>query len=254
MDKKGHCMKNLLKLKTTRSITAQSRPPLSAFCARPLAFIALAAAIGFSFAALSLTGCSKGGGSSSPTAVGESGNAEASGGAALSGGGKTGAFFNLLSSESYHMKVKTDIGGVEVISETFVKDGMMATSGDMGGLGQSYRSIYRDDRVYIIDDQAKTVMSIPAAKGSSPGETVRTPGMIVTSSGTARFNGKNLPYEEYSAKGSSVKVQLFLDGKKPAGMRTISSEGTIDMIILALDQKVPNNVFDIPAGYQKIGR
>ena len=99
-------------------------------------------------------------------------------------------------------------------------------------------------------------MSFSAAMGdptgNSPEEPVRTAGMIVTGSGTARFNGKNLPYEEYSTRGSDVKVQLFLDGNNLAGMRTITGENTIDMIILALDQNVPNNVFDIPTGYQKI--
>jgi hypothetical protein len=74
----------------------------------------------------------------------------------------------------------------------------------------------------------------------------------MTGSGTARFNGKNLPYEEYSAKGSDVKFQFFLDGNKPAGFRTIAGKETFDTIILALDQNVPNNVFEIPSGYRKV--
>jgi hypothetical protein len=77
--------------------------------------------------------------------------------------------------------------------------------------------------------------------------------MIVTGSGTARFNGKNLPYEEYSIAGESrVKSQFFMDGNNPVGIRTITGGQTIDMIILALDQNVPNSVFEIPAGYQRI--
>jgi hypothetical protein len=188
--------------------------------------------------AAATTGGASGGSAVAPTTVGES--------------GKTAAFFSMFDSGTYHMKAKTVVGGMEVISETFIKGDMMATVGEMGGM--SYRSVKRDNTMYVINDEARTVMvmTIPANTGSTPEETVRTPGMVVTSSGTAQFNGKNLPYEEYSTVGNDVRVQLFLDGNNLAGMRTISRSGTVDMIILALDQNVPNSVFEIPAGYQKI--
>jgi len=179
------------------------------------------------------------GGAAPPTTVGES-------------GGKTAAFFSMFDSGTYHMKAKTAVAGMEVISETFIKGDMMATVGETGGM--SYRSIKRDNKMYVIDDGTKTVMvmPIPASLGSTPEEPVRA-GMIVTGSGTARFNGKNLPYEEYSLKGESgVKAQLFLDGNNLAGIRTIAGGETIDMVILALDQNVPNSVFEIPSGYQRM--
>jgi len=176
----------------------------------------------------------------------------ASGGGTVLNSGKTAAFFSMFDSGTYHMKAKTTVGGMEVISETFMKGDMMATVGETGGM--SYRSIKRDNLIYVINDETRTVMvmSISASLGSTPEEPVRTAGMLVTSSGTARFNGKNLPYEEYSTRGSDVKVQLFIDGNNLAGIRTIASGQTIDMIILALDQNVPNSVFEIPAGYQRI--
>ena len=181
-----------------------------------------------------------GGSAAATTTVGES-------------SGKTAAFFNMFDSGTYHMKAKTTVSGMEVISETFIKGGMMATVGETGGM--SYRTINRDNMMYVIDDRAKTVMVMPfsASLGSMTEEPVRTDGMVVTGSGTAQFNGKNLPYEEYSIAGESrVKSQFFMDGNKPAGIRTIASGQTIDMIILALDQNVPNSAFEIPAGYQKI--
>ena len=199
-----------------------------------------------------------GGSAQSGDSDGESGGAtapssRASNATAPSSGGKTTAFFNMFDSGTYHMKAKTAFGGMEVISETFMKDGMMATVGETAGM--SYRTVYRDNMAYVINDQTRTVMvmSLSASSGNKPEEPVRTAGMVATSSGTAQFNGKNLPYEEYSVAGeSSVKIQLFLDGNNLAGMRTITSGATIDMIILALDQNVPNNMFDIPAGYQRI--
>ena len=189
-------------------------------------------------------------------AVTPSGNttASSSGGAtALPGSGKTAAFFSMFDSGTYHMKAKTTVGGMEVISETFIKGDMMAMAGETGGM--SYRSIKRDNMMYVIDDGTRTVMVMPfsASLGSMTDEPVRTDGMVVTSSGTARFNGKNLPYEEYSiADESSVKVQFFIDGNNPAGIRTITGGETIDMVILALDQNVPNSAFEIPAGYQRM--
>jgi hypothetical protein len=180
------------------------------------------------------------GSAAAPTTVGKS-------------GGKTSAFFNMFDSGTYHMKAKTTVSGMEVISETYIKGDMMASVGETGGM--SYRTIKRDNSMYVIDDRAKTVMvmSLSASFGSATEEPVRTAGMIVTGSGTALFNGKNLPYEEYSLAGeSSVRVQLFLDGNNLAGMRTIAVGQTIDTIILALDQNVPNSVFEIPAGYQRM--
>jgi len=225
---------------------------------RTAGIIAIAAIMGIFFG-LSVTGCNRGGGGS-----GEGGGASASeDNAAKStatagvpgnlGRGKTAAFFKMFSGKNYHLKAKSTFSGRDVIVETFIKDDMIATAGETGGM--SYRSIKRDNKVYVINDQAKTVMVMPisASSGNTPEEPVRTDGMLLTSSGIAQFNGKNLPYEEYSSTGSDVKIQLFLDGKKLAGIRTISGKTTIDMIILALDQKVPNSVFEIPVGYQRIG-
>ena len=172
-------------------------------------------------------------------------------------GGKTEAFFKTLSGKNYHMKTKTDmsgiktgLGGIEVIVDTYVKGDMIATVSEAGGM--KIRSVYRDKKVYAIQDLSRTVTVMSAAAGNKPEEPVRTDGMSMTGSGTARFNGKNLPYEEYSAKGSDVKFQFFLDGNKPAGFRSIAGKETFDTIILALDQNMPNNVFDIPSGYRKV--
>ena len=219
-----------------------------------IGIIAIAAIMGISFV-LFLTGCNRGGGSESGEGGASGGGNPAKSTAAAGvpgnvGSGKTAAFFKMFTGKNYHLKAKSTFGGVETIVETFIKGDMIATSGEMGGI--SYRSIKRDNKVYVINDQARTVMIFTATASNSPEEPVRTDGMVMTGSGTAQFNGKNLPYEEYSTKGSSVRIQLFLDGKKPAGIRTITSEATIDMIILVLDQNVPNNVFEIPAGYQKI--
>jgi len=170
-----------------------------------------------------------------------------------SGGGRAEAFFNIYSSGNYHMKSKTTVEGMEVISETWVKDGMIATAMEMNG--QSTRTVMRDGKSFVIMDSEKMVMSIANTQtGVDPGHTLlRTQDMFTYSnkSGTARFNGKNLHYEEYSYGKNAV--QYFLDGSKLAGVRIINDgAATAEMVILELNQNVPANVFDIPRGYTLI--
>ena len=73
--------------------------------------------------------------------------------------------------------------------------------------------------------------------------------MSKTGDGTAEFNGKNYSYEEYS-NDEGDKVWYFMDGKDLVGIRNINDGVNIDIIILAIDQNVPNNIFDVPTGYQ----
>jgi hypothetical protein len=201
------------------------------------------------------TAAPSGGSSSSPTApaAAGSGNANAAGNTtAVPGGGRTAAFFNMFDSGTYHMKAKSTFGGMEVIVETFMKGDMTATVSEASGM--TTRTIQRDNMAYVIMDATRTVMVYPvtASSGNPSEEPVRTAGMIMTGSGTARFDGRNLPYEEYSLSSGGAKIQWFLDGNNLAGLRTITSEMTIYMVILALDQNVPNSVFEIPSGYQRM--
>ena len=152
------------------------------------------------------------------------------------------------------MKTKTNFEGMEVISETYIKGDMVATVSE--AMGMASRSVQRDNMTYVINDAARMVMVFPrsASSGNPSEEPVRTAGLVMTGSGTARFDGRNLPYEEYSLsiEDGSAKTQWFLDGNNLAGIRTITREMTVDMVILALDQNVPNSVFEIPAGYQRM--
>jgi hypothetical protein len=214
-------------------------------------------------------GLGGGRGSSSSTSVGESGDATAPSGRSSSSGntatpssgtlsGRAGAFFNVFDGKNYHMKTKTIIpgSGMEVIGETFIKGDMMATVSE--AMGMTTRSVMRNGMMYVIYDAMKTVMvmPIPVSSGNPSEEPIRTAGLIFTGSGTARFDGRNLPYDEYSLSldEGNAKSQWFLDGNSLAGIRTIVSVGreteTIDMVILELNQNVPNNVFEIPDEYQ----
>ena len=162
--------------------------------------------------------------------------------------GKTEAFFKIFASGNYHMKAKITGGDGAGDMESYAKGDMMATT--ITAQGQTTRMISRDKKMYMIMDAMKMIIVTPAANKSDAGG-IYTAGMKLTSSGTAVFNGKSLPYEEYQDPNGN-KAQYFLDGNNLAGIRDIEDGGaTVDIIIIVLDQNVPANVFTVPTtGYQ----
>ena len=198
-----------------------------------------------SILALSFASC---GGSSNSTNNDGSASGAESALADDTGGGAAAAYFNMFKSGNYHLKAKMKGDGIETTMESYYKDGMVSMR--MAMAGNSSRMIFRDNQMYMIDDGSKTYMVMPTAEKPS-NEAVKTDGMTRTGSGTAEFDGRNLPYEEYSSEEGG-KVQFFLDGKKLAGIRNIiNEEGKIDVIISELDQNVPADAFDVPSGYKK---
>jgi hypothetical protein len=192
-------------------------------------------------------------GANAPTSTTAPSSGSSSGGIL---GGRTGAFFSMFDGKNYHMKAKTIIpgSGMDLVTETYIKGDMMASVSEV--MGMTTRSIIRDNMTFVIMDTTRTYMVIPssASSGNPSEEPIRTSGLVMTGSGAARFDGRNLPYEEYSisSEGYTIKMQWFLDGNNLAGIRTITNETTIDMVILALDQNVPNSMFEIPDGYQRM--
>ena len=70
------------------------------------------------------------------------------------------------------------------------------------------------------------------------------------SSGKSEFDGKLLPYEEYTNE-DGFKTQYFLSGDSLAGVRSVGSDFVSEMVILELDQNIPDEIFEIPAGYEE---
>ena len=161
-------------------------------------------------------------------------------------GDKTAPFFKIFSSGTYHMKAKMTTAGVASDMEMYAKGDLLSMVTSMQG--QAMRTVVKDKKAYVIMDSLKMIM-ISAAGNES--QSVDPNKMKYTGSGTAVFAGKSLPYDEYLNTDGS-KGQFFVDGNKLAGIRTImAKQGTVEMIVLELDQKIPNGVFDVPTqGYQ----
>ena len=158
-------------------------------------------------------------------------------------------YFNIFSGGTYHLKAKMVGGGMSSTMETYMKGDQWAALMEMEG--GSSKMVRKDNKFYIISDEAKTVMISKSTPPTGNSGGIETNGMTRTGSGTALFNGKNLSYEEYS-NSDGFKAQYFLDGGKLAGIRNVHEEMTMDIIILVLDQDVPDSVFDVPSNYQKI--
>ncbi|WP_461247949.1 hypothetical protein [Treponema sp. R6D11] len=163
-------------------------------------------------------------------------------------GPKTEQFLKTFTSDTYHMKSTMSGNGVKADMETYVKGGKTATV--MSSKGETTRTVLKDKKTYTILDSLKMIM-ITAAQNTLSNGAVDTNTLTYTGSGTAVFAGKNLPYEEYTVK-TGGKAQFFIDNNKLAGIRNITpGQGTVDLVILALDQNVPDSVFVIPSsGYQ----
>ena len=161
-------------------------------------------------------------------------------------GPKTEPLLKVFTSGTYHMKSSMSGGGMTSEMEVFVKGERFATV--ISAKEGKSRIIVRDNKSYIINDSEKMIIVSPSGDKSDAGA-VDTDALVFSGSGTASFAGKNLPYEEY--KTDDGKMQYFIDGNKLAGMRNITpGQGNIDIVILALDQNVPDSVFTVPSGYE----
>jgi hypothetical protein len=159
-------------------------------------------------------------------------------------------YFNIFNSEHYHLKAKMVGAGQVSIMEMFMIDkNNMVTIVEVEG--NKMKTILKGSKMYMVDDATKMVMITKIPQVSKDNSGIKTDGMTLTSSGTAEFNGKTLPYKEYSNK-EGYKTQYFLDGAKLVGIRNISQGTVMDLIVLELNENVPNNVFDIPSNYQKM--
>ncbi|MCL2095536.1 MAG: hypothetical protein FWH10_01375 [Oscillospiraceae bacterium] len=165
--------------------------------------------------------------------------------AGCSGDGKPASadIFDTLTGDTYHLK--GTFGGITM--EAYCKDGMTAmiiedSSGDVT------RMINRDGKNHGIND-AERLMYIYEAD-EPPSVALPSADLAYVVSGESDFNGKTLPYDEYS-DGGEVKVWLFIDGNSLAGLRILEDGESNDITILILDKNVPDGVFDLPEGYDE---
>lgn len=161
------------------------------------------------------------------------------------------AYVDLMKSDEYTMSYKAtmDFEGqpTEITATVAVKGDDTA----MTSSGQGFEStvIMKDDKVYMVDHASKTVTSWTQSQvdmGAMETGTVDTEN--ITFIGSGKEDG--LVYEEYSVADGTVKY--YFDGKDLVRISTMIEGMETVMDIVEMSDKVPADMFEIPAGYQKI--
>jgi hypothetical protein len=165
-------------------------------------------------------------------------------------GPATKKFVELISGGTYRMATATETEGVgKVEATTYAKDGMTATVSEVAGM--KTRMVIRNGKIYTIMESSKTIMEQAYDASAQAGSATSAEGLSYTGDGKAEFAGKELSYEAYSIAAGG-KLLYFIDGDNLAGIRTEGADGTkADLQVTALDQEIPDGIFEIPTDYTK---
>ncbi|MDR0293678.1 MAG: hypothetical protein LBH95_05945 [Oscillospiraceae bacterium] len=145
----------------------------------------------------------------------------------------------------------------EGLGETMSGSGSMAADGDKTAMSQEMtvdgqrirsRTIRHGDKMYVIDDENKTIMEM-SGMDAMEGMIEDYSGMALTGTGTGEINGKTLPYEEYTLDALGATTKYFLDGGEVYGMVTEVDGMKTTMILSNVKDKPSAGAFDLPSGY-----
>ena len=165
------------------------------------------------------------------------------GGASSGMGSLTKSIFSAFGSGTYHLKTRTK----DVVSEMYAKGG--ATAMKVNAEGTDMRIVYKDGKAYTIMEAQKMVMvsDIPAGT-ETPASVPDTNALTYVGEGSGEFDGGTYRYEEYKNTNGD-QMFYFVDGSTWKGTRSVINGATHDMVVLAFDTNVPDDVFEIPSDY-----
>lgn len=163
---------------------------------------------------------------------------------------------DMMKNGNYTMKYKTimeiEDGELEMEITLVVMDDMTAMIMDTDDLEST--TIYRDNAIYIISHENKTIMVMPEgiqmeSEEINPDD-LGDYNMNYIGSGREDFMGNNRKYEEYALEDGSVKY--YFDGDELEGMKMIMGDNTSIMEIEEMSNTVDESLFELPVGYQEI--
>lgn len=115
--------------------------------------------------------------------------------------------------------------------------------------GTTTKTIIKDDKVYYIVSELKTVYIASTGVEEMMPE-YGSAGMSYIGEGSGEFNGKTYPYSEYAEKDGGRSF-YFMEGGTLKGIRVIIDDSSVfDVVIRTLDTNVPDDVFSWPADYK----
>ena len=154
----------------------------------------------------------------------------------------TGDILKLFGGGTYHMEMIERDSGIDMV--IYAKGGMTAISFETEDM--YYHIVNRDDKSYVIMYELETIFVSEFTDDISVPSANEIDSLTYVAGGSDEFMGRTYRFDEYSAP-LGVRTQYFMDGATLKGIRTISTDGSIsEMEIIALDNDVPADIFDIP--------
>ena len=168
------------------------------------------------------------------------------------GGKLANAYIEMLSERDYYMKYRaqTEFENEKMgaVLEFAVKNGKTAMISDVEGT--SMHMIEKQDGMYLVNHDQKTIMVMPSSPMQVEGNMLPYSGFVYKGSGISELFGVPRPYEEYGTDSGDIK--FFFDGSKLAGFEILVEGLTMQMEILEMSKNIPSGMFDVPDGYEKI--
>jgi predicted small lipoprotein YifL len=122
---------------------------------------------------------------------------------------------------------------------------------DYDGQTMTSRIILKDDKTYVIDDASKMIIAMSGVNEEAlSGMVTDYSGITKTGEGEGEFDGRTLPYEEYTQDG--YVVRYYMDGGQVCGFETEAEGYKTIMVITNPTNNVPAGAFDLPEGYTEI--
>lgn len=154
-------------------------------------------------------------------------------------------------SYDYTMTMSGPDGSYEGTGSIAVDGDRMAQSQEMTveGMAVKNRTVFKDDRMYTIDDVNKMVIIMAMEMDSLEGMVSDYTGIELIGTGVGEIDGKTLPYEEYREGDLDATIKYFLDDGEVYGMTTEFDDYLTVMIIHNPSNRAPSGAFDIPSDY-----
>jgi hypothetical protein len=161
-------------------------------------------------------------------------------------GPKTESLIKMITEGTCYIKATVIASAEKVDVELYKRGNNIAIVQSQGG--RSIRIVLRDGKTYVVVDFMRTVYVQDTDQAHGHGF-LGLDNMTFVESGTARFGGKRLPYDEYLSDGE--RVQFFVDRDKLAGIRNFEGgRAASDMVFIEMNTRVPNAIFAIPSDYK----
>lgn len=127
----------------------------------------------------------------------------------------------------------------------------MSTETEVDGNAVKARTIIIDDKMYVIDDANKLIISMTSVSADmTGGMPTDYADMEKIDSGKGEVDGKTLPYDEYTIEG--YKVKYYMDGDNVYAIESEAEGAKSTMIITNAKKSVSKDVFELPEGYQEM--